>query len=173
MSKCSECRASPCDCNEKIWSYAWRTKAQAGVPAGEAQFCQLHSGEVFSRARAHYWREMLDIGNEAGPVQRVTEPMYQFEEPKAVAVAKVKVGHFPVTFPSSAVTCTFDLALLASELFHDRMDQDPECARFIATRAERPEAIPHVRLRAWELDQNGWRTAAEAQAMRIFERLGK
>jgi hypothetical protein len=75
---CGECRSSPCDCSKPIWSWRYRSneypagawRRSHGGPHGErrSDIVRLHADEA-------------PYGVERGPIQRITDPPYEFLSP--------------------------------------------------------------------------------------------
>lgn len=83
---CPNCKAAPCDCDKPIWSWVYRS----GTHPGGAWRGGLPIGETGLRPRGEYRHVLVDLHTQAadggiqrGPIQRITEPPFQFE-PKPV-----------------------------------------------------------------------------------------
>lgn len=79
---CNDCKAAPCDCGKRIWSWVFRSAAHpngawlGGHPLDETP--------PNGRERRHAVHLATSASYaERGPIQRITEPPYQFPTPVA------------------------------------------------------------------------------------------
>ena len=72
---CKDCGAAPCDCKKAIWSFRYRNTV-----SGKEDWS--HGGTRYNRKEAVVWQRHHTTngsGYEIGPVQRITEPAYDFD----------------------------------------------------------------------------------------------
>jgi hypothetical protein len=80
LNPCPDCKASPCDCNATVWSFSMRNKdtrsqewmGSLSVSPPSPAFTRretVSNWDAFSRPHGAY---------DCGPVQRITEPPYEF-----------------------------------------------------------------------------------------------
>jgi len=81
VTYCADCKADPCDCMARVWTYAFR---RPGVKT-HLNFIWQHDGRMtstfvgYTRAEVIAKLEKRDLpGYEYGPLQRLTEPVHIF-----------------------------------------------------------------------------------------------
>jgi hypothetical protein len=89
-NRCPGCRTNPCDCNEPVWSSRFRS-----LSTGDAGWA--HGNVKRPDAQAAHEALVAQGTYDLGPIQRITEPPYEFPS-SAVALrvhAEVQAERFP------------------------------------------------------------------------------
>jgi hypothetical protein len=180
---CGDCGASPCDCAAEIWSFRYRNRSNGADWwwGGNAVVAQKAGWAFITQA----WRACETAQGrvyEFGPVQRTTDPPYEF--PKACSVTvdvhnTVPAGGLPPDHGKYAHW--FSPARLARLLW----ETNPRVTAFIAQVSDsilREGPGEYVidagrasvaRERAWTRDEGNWRSEAEIRAAAIFAEASK
>jgi hypothetical protein len=181
---CKDCKAQPCDCGEPIWNRRWRLKDGVRSTSPYGEWWVGNETEGFTRAYA----ELLNRGSiyEYGPVQRITDPPFEF--PKREGSRSVRHGmdatapllEYPRVDVARAVPCgSFTCISSEEQLAKLLWRTDVRVSDFLARVADHrvvdgpSEATDGGRLQrareiAWERNEGGWRTEAEARAKDMF-----
>jgi hypothetical protein len=160
---CPGCLSTPCDCAKECWSFVARMH-DGGVWWNGMRMVGWSRAEAFDR-RA---RVSADDVESLGPIQRITEPMHDFVESKAVEKTRAGYGWHPIVLGDEIVP---RLVATSAQLARLLFSASPLVQAEISKIAE-PEATPERRARileiAWEKTMKEERERAEALAAAVF-----